>query len=100
VQLVRPMLPRPSAGARGVAAEQSESVDRRRPLAKDMLQLGPRIAAQSAAKEEGEAGGVVRTARWSATSAATMSPSVGTCLATLHVMNAVGGDGVGRMRCT
>ena len=79
MQLARPMLPRPSAGARGVAAEQSESVDRRRPLAKGILRVGPRIAAQSAAKEEGEAGGVVRTARASATSAATISPSVGTC---------------------
>jgi hypothetical protein len=84
VQLVRPVLLRPSAGARGVAAEQSESVDRRRPLAKEAARPGPRIAAQSAAKDEGEGGGVVRTARWSATSAATMSPSVGTCRRARH----------------
>lgn len=89
MQLARPALLRPSAGARGVAAEQSESVDRRRPLAKEAARPGPRIAAQSAAKEEGEAGGVVRTARWSATSAATMSPSEGTCRRARHAPSAV-----------
>lgn len=89
----------------GVAALQSESVDRRRPDANIApppprgvplgprialppslrgAPLGPRIAAQSAAKEEGEDGGVVRWARPSATSADTMCASVGTCEAILN----------------